>query len=193
MIILADMMMRPPFGDADLYIGAFVIGFILLSVVAAFVVRHCTHRSTRAAILTVAALISIIAGTALREEYHVSRAETCFHFLHGAAERGDKHGALIGYGRGGGRLVSIGPGYIRTKYGTPPELVAYLKRKYSGWFSGSIVTMRNAIFGFKIPTADKLSRVENMQMPPSIEEQLEMMEKSQQSPAGDVLKAAPEE
>lgn len=191
MLILANMMERPPFGGTDIYIGAFAVGCIIFFAVTWFIVRRCKRHSTKSAILSIVGLLAIVAGLALREAYHVSRAETCFNFLHDAAEQGVERTALVGYGRGGGRFVSVGPGYIHTKYGAPPELVAYLKQKYSGWFSGTIIAMRNVITGQTLPTPERLSKVENMAVPPGIEEQIGMMERAQQPAAQVQSEGAP--
>jgi hypothetical protein len=191
MLILANMMKRPPFGGTDIYIGAFAGGCIVLFALTWLIVRRCKRSSAKSAILSIAGLLVIVAGLALREDYHVSRAEICFNFLHNAAEQGVEHTALVGYGRGGGRFVSIGPGYIHTKHGAPPELVAYLTQKYNGWFSGTIISMRNAITGQTLPTPDRLSKVKNMAVPPGIEEQIEMMERAQQPAAQVQSEGAP--
>jgi len=58
------------------------------------------------------------------------------------------------------KLVSIG-----STYGTPPQVVVFLRRKYSNWFSGSLIRIRNALFGLELPSEKELSEVENMPVP----------------------------
>lgn len=167
-IAFADMMERPWFGTADYYLGAYFLGLILLTLVTLatwFILKRM--KRNRRFLLCGAVLVAIIAALALREDYHMSRAESCFYLMQRALHRRDRHAALHGYGRGA-VSVSIHPSGIGSTYGTPPQVVAFLRRKYSNWFSGSLIRIRNAFFGVEMPSEEELGEVENMPVPQMI-------------------------
>jgi hypothetical protein len=160
----ADMMERPWFGPADSYWAAYMLGLILLALstlVTWFILRALKRKPSQRFLLCRAVLVAIIGGLVLREDYQVSRAESCFYFLQRAIRRGDRHAAMHGYGRGA-VSTSIHPGGVWSTFATPPELVAFLRRKYSNPFSGSLVRIRNALCGCELPNEEELSEVENM-------------------------------
>ena len=133
-------MFRPP-GESFYYTSAYIIGLMLLTGLTWAVCRFLKQKRIRPYIVLFSIVVAITAASALRQEYHIQRAEACHRYIQRI-----KGGEDITIRTHTGFSVRKGPdGVIRTNCGTPEEVEAFLSRKYSGWFSGSIVKIRNAL------------------------------------------------
>ena len=133
-------MFRPP-SDAFYYQSAYVLGVVCLGALAWLVLKFLHAKSARRLVLVAAVLVSTIAAVALREEFRVMRAEICYRTIQ-KINRGESKGFRTHYGFAC-RVTSDGT--IVTTCGTPQEIEDFLQRKYSSWFTGTLIRIRNGL------------------------------------------------
>ena len=173
---------RPP-GEAFYYETAYLIGCICLVGFSWVILRFLKRSRFRSIVYVGAASIAILAALALRVEYRVYRAESCFRWIQKIQKdptrehRGqlrDNDGLFVSvmpdydnlYGPGGTNEIAATPipAKVATTYGDPVALCRFLRYSYSHWFSAAVIRSRNMLLGTASPSENEIAALESARM-----------------------------